>query len=147
MSAGNPTFHERNLVGYIAPQLVDAGSVNSGWLAIGDAQRVVALIAVGATDTTVDAKLQAATDSSGTGAADITDAAITQVGATGDNRFATIDLDTSKLAATSNTHVRLLVTAGDGTSGAYVAAFVLRSTRHAPPTQPAAYAEQVVVAG
>lgn len=147
MSAGNPTFHERNLVSYIAPQLVDGASVNSGWLAIGDAQRVVALIAVGATDTTVDAKLQAATDSSGTGAADITDAAITQVGATGDNRFASIDLDTSKLAATSNTHVRLLVTAGDGTEGAYVTAFVLRTTRHAPPTQPAAYAEQVVVAG
>src|SRR5574343_1283541 len=102
MSAGNPTFHERNLVGYIAPQLVDAGSVNSGWLAIGDAQRVVALIAVGATDTTVDAKLQAATDSSGTGAADISDAAITQISATGDNRYVSIDLDTNKLAATSN---------------------------------------------
>jgi hypothetical protein len=147
MSSGNPTFHERNLVGYIAPQVVDDGSVDSGWLAIGNARRLTALIAVGATDTTVDAKLQAATDSSGTGAADISGAAITQVSATGDNRFASIDLDTSKLAATSNTHVRLLVTAGDGTNGAYVSAFVLRSVRHAPPTQPAAYAEKVVVAG
>lgn len=147
MSSGNATFHERNLVGYIAPQLVDAASVNSGWLAIGDARRLTALVAVGATDTTVDAKLQAATDASGTGAADISGAAITQVTATGDNRFVSIDLDTSKLAATSNTHVRLLVTAGDGASGAYVAAFVLRSARHAPPTQPATYAEKVVVAG
>lgn len=148
MSSGNATFHERNLVNYIAPQLLDAGSAVSGWLYAGNSTRVTAIVQVGATDTTVDAKLQQATDSSGTGAKDITDAAITQIGATGDNRFVSIDLATENLdLANGFDYVQLSITAGDGTEGAQVGAIVIQNARHMPPTQPAAYAEKVVVAG
>jgi len=50
------------------------------------------LISIGAITGTIDAKVQNSTLADGTGAADITGAAITQVGATEDNRMAIIDV-------------------------------------------------------
>lgn len=144
----NRSFHEQFLVDMIAPQLVDNASVTSSWLPLTNAVRICALLAVGATDITLDAKFEQATDSSGTGAKDVTGAAITQMAATDDNKYKSIDLE-SALVDTANgfNHVRLKVAVGDGTAGSYVAAFLLRFCRHMPPTQPAAYAEQIVVAG
>ncbi|MCB0048953.1 MAG: hypothetical protein KDE24_05320 [Caldilinea sp.] len=148
MSSGNATFHERNLVNFIAPQLLDNAAATSSWLPVSNSPRLTAIVQVGATDTTVDAKLQQATDSSGTGAKDITGAAITQIAGTGDNRFVSIDLATENLdLANGFDYVRLSITAGDGTTGAYAAAVIIQNARHMPPTQPAAYAEKVVVAG
>lgn len=148
MSSGNATFHERTHVSYIAPALVNNTAVNSGWIPVTNAQRLTALLAVGATDTTVDAKLQQATDASGTGFKDVAGAVITQIGATGDNRFVSIDLATEKLDHQNGfTYVRLLVTVGNGTTGAQVAGFILCDARHMPPAQPAAYAEKIVAAG
>jgi hypothetical protein len=41
--------------------------------------------------------------------------------------------------------VRWSVTVGDGTVGAYVAGYIELAERHLPPTQPAAYAQQIVI--
>jgi hypothetical protein len=144
----NRTFPDRFLIDVIKPQLVNNASVYSAWLPMHDAVRLLAIINVGVTDITLDAKIQQATDSSGTGAKDVTGAAITQYTATDDNKYSTIDLEAAALDINNNfTYVRLGITVGNGSTGAYVSASVIRTSRHMPPTQAAAYKEKVVVAG
>jgi hypothetical protein len=67
---------------------------------------------------TVDAKLQQATDSSGTGVKDITGKAITQIlKASGDNKVAMINVRDTDLDVNNGfTYVRLTVTVGTATS-------------------------------
>ena len=62
MSMGNPTFHERTLRSTLNPATVNGASASSPWVSANNARRLCALIAVGATDTTVDAKLEQASD-------------------------------------------------------------------------------------
>lgn len=68
-------------IGTIDPEATGAGTVVSGWLDAGDFHAFMGVVQVGTmgTNATVDAKFQQATDSSGTGAKDITGAAITQM--------------------------------------------------------------------
>lgn len=144
----NRPMHESFWVDVIKPQLVDNAAVTSSWLSMTDAVRLFAVINMGATDITVDAKIEQATDSSGTGAKDVTGAAITQFLATDDNKYASIDLEAARMdIANGFNYARLKITVADGTTGAYVSASIFRPTRHAPPTQVAAYAQQIVVAG
>lgn len=78
-------------------------TVTSGWVSVANLHQLLAVITTGVlgASATVDAKLQQATDNSGTGAKDITGKAITQiVKASGDNKTALInaraaDLDTN----------------------------------------------------
>lgn len=148
MSMRNSTFHERTLRNSVIAQSINNTTAGSVWVDARNARRITALINIGATDTIVDAKLQQATDSSGTGAKDITDAAITQVSATGDNKQKSIDIESNRMdAANGFYYVKLLFTVGNGTTGAVVAGELLMDARHQPVSQPAAYNEQVVVAG
>lgn len=148
MSAGNVALHQTMQIYAIPPRLADNTTAASDWIDARNARRLFALVNVGATDTTVDAKLEQASDSSGTGAKDVAGSSITQISATGDNRQVGIDLETDRLDhANGFYYVRLLITAGDGTAGANVSGAVLLSARHQPVSQPAAYAETISLAG
>lgn len=145
MSQGRRNTSKRNLIQAINPALVNNTTATTGWVDVRNATGVFAFVAIGATDTTVDAKLQKATSSGGAGATDISGAAITQLGATDDNKQASIGCETSEFSSGAYTHVRLLVTVGNGSTGAYVSGFIMLPDRHMPPTQPATYVEQVIL--
>lgn len=122
------------LVGVINPQLVDDNTVTTGWIAAKNFKRFLATVQLGATDITVNAKLQRATDSGGTGAEDIPDKAITQFSATDDNKQALIDLRADELTENFS-HFRLSITVGNGSTGGYVAATVVAGgLRYGPTT-------------
>jgi len=87
------------VVAAIDPQTLNDASATSDWVDMSKFDEVVFVVAVGATDATVDAKLQEASDASGTGAADISGKAITQLGATDDNKQAVIRVRADELSA------------------------------------------------
>lgn len=141
------SVHERFQIVASYPALTDDAALSTSWINAGDVTRIFGLVLVGATDTTTDAKLQQATDSSGTGAKDVTDAAITQVTSTGDNRHCSIEVHPSKLDTANGFYwVRLTITAGNGSTGSNIAGVLMAEKRHQPVSQAAAYAEQIVVA-
>lgn len=115
----------------IDPISQGAGTAGTGWVAVANYHQFLALIDVGVfgASATVDSKIQQATDSSGTGAKDITGKAITQlVAAGGNNRQAMInfraeDLDTNN----SFTYVKLSVTVG--TAATLIQATLLGAAR------------------
>lgn len=147
MSQGNMTFTENFLFYGSVPALTDDGSVATAWIPAGNLINAVGYVMVGATDITVDAKWQSATDASGTGAADVTGAAITQLTAlAGDEKQAAIELEIGKLA-TTRTHVQFSATAGNGSLGANLAVMAIGNPRRKPPTQPATLVEVVKVKG
>lgn len=106
----------------IDPQLVDNNNVTSDYIDMSKFERVMFVVQVGATDTTVDAAIMAATDSGGTSAAAVSGKAITQLGATDDNKQAILEINAAEVAALSGskTHVACKITVGDGSTGAYV---------------------------
>lgn len=108
----------------IDPQLVDNAAVTSDWVSLANFHQVMFVLNIGATDITVDAKLQSADDSSGTNAADLTGLAVTQIAATDDNTqyVLVVRADQVNPINAGDTHVALVVTVGDGTAGAYVSA-------------------------
>lgn len=65
----------------IDPDAYTAAAYTSDWVNMGDFEQVMAVVTAGTmgSSATIDAKLQQATDSSGTGAKDITGKAITQM--------------------------------------------------------------------
>jgi hypothetical protein len=95
-------------------------TVTSGWVSAANCERFLALIQTGVlgTSATVDAKLQQATDASGTGVKDVTGKAITQiVKASGDNVQAEINLRAEELDVNGGfAFVRLSVTVGTAAS-------------------------------
>lgn len=107
-------------LGFIAPISQSAGTVTTGWVDVSKAQRLLALIETGVlgASATVDAKLQQATDSSGTSAKDITGKAITQiVKASGDNKAALINLNADELDVNGGfSFARLSITVGTAAS-------------------------------
>jgi len=105
------------VVAVVDPLLRDNAAGTSDWAGMAKHSKIMFVIAVGATDTTVDAKLQEATDSSGTGATDLSGKAITQLGATDDNKQVIIEVDASELSSGFD-FVACVVTSGDGTAGA-----------------------------
>lgn len=145
----NRNLSDNALISMIAPGLVDAASVDSGWLPVSNAVRTFFIILLGATDITVDAKVEQATNAAGTGTVkDVTGAALTQLTAGNDGKFATIDLESAALDHHNGyNHVRLTLTAGDGTAGANLAAVIIRTCRHMPPTQLDTYLQAIQVAG
>jgi hypothetical protein len=107
--------------GTIDPEAQGAGTVVSDYVSMAEFATVMAVIMVGtmATNSTVDAKLVQATDSSGTGSKDITGKAITQLtqAGTDSDKQAVIeacgeDLDVDN----SFTHVALSITVATAAS-------------------------------
>lgn len=103
------------VLGNVDPDAYAAGTYTSGWVSAAEYDRFLAIVQVGdiATSGTVDAKLQQASDSSGTGAKDITDKAITQLteAGTDSNKQAVINLKPTELDMDNDfTHFRLSIT-------------------------------------
>lgn len=100
----------------IDPVSQAAGTVTTGWITVANHHALVAVIQTGVlgASATLDAKLQQATDGSGTGAKDITGKALTQiVKATGDNKQAMINVKPEELDTVNGFgFVRLSLTVG-----------------------------------
>jgi hypothetical protein len=98
----------------IDPASQAVGTLTTGWISAGNHHTLLALVQSGVlgTGATLDAKLQQATDASGTGAKDVTGKAITQiVKATGDNKQSLINLRPDDLDVTNGyAFVRLSLT-------------------------------------
>jgi len=120
MYANAKTSEKLALLDNIAPISQSAGTVTSGWVSAANFERFLAVIQTGVlgASATVDAKLQQATDSSGTGAKDITGKAITQiVKATGDGKQVEINLRAEELDTNNSfSYFRLSVTVGTAAS-------------------------------
>lgn len=109
-----------SLLATIDPVSQAAGTVTTGWLSAAQFERFMASIRTGTlgASATVDAKLQQATDSGGTGVKDVTGKAITQiVKASGDNKQALINLRAEELDTNGGfSYFRLSITVGTATS-------------------------------
>lgn len=110
------------VVGVVDPDATAAGTVTSAWVDMADFESIMAIVMAGTlgTSATLDAKLEQATDSSGTGAKDVTGKAITQlVKASNDDDQAIINCRAEDLdIANDFSHVRLSMTVGTATSDA-----------------------------
>jgi hypothetical protein len=109
------------IVGNIDPDAYAASTVTSGWIAAKNYQAFMAIVQAGAlgSSATLDAKLQQASDGSGTGAKDITGKAITQLtqAGTDDDKQAVINLRPEELDVDNGfTHFRLSMTVATATS-------------------------------
>ena len=100
----------------IDPATQAAGAVSTGWVSVANYLGFLAQVQTGVlgTSATVDAKLQQALDSAGTGAKDISGKAITQiVKATGDNKQALVNVKPEELDTVNGFgFVRVTVTVG-----------------------------------
>jgi hypothetical protein len=109
------------LLGVIAPSAQAAGAAVSGWLPAAQFQKFLALVMAGTfgASATIDAKLQQATDATGTGAKDITGKAITQLLAAGGNNVqAEINLDAQELDVNGGfAFIQMSVTVAAAASG------------------------------
>ena len=111
----------------ISPVSQAAGTVTTGWISAANFERYMALILTGVlgASATLDAKLQQATDSSGTGVKDVTGKSITQVvKASGDAKQVEINLRAEELDTNGGfSYFRLSLTVG--TAASLVSAVVL----------------------
>ncbi len=130
MTSNQKPSESLSVLATINPVSQGAGTVSSGWVAIKNHLALMALIETGVlgTSATVDAKLQQATDASGTGAKDVTGKAITQiVKASGDNKQALINCRAGELDTEGGfAFVQLSITVGTAASlvgGALFGAF------------------------
>jgi hypothetical protein len=97
------------VLGVVTPQTVTGATVTTGWISMQDFDKVLATIGVGLNATSVDAKIQEATDASGTGAIDITGKSITQI--TVADQVAEIDVDQQDLDVDNGfDHIQLSIT-------------------------------------
>lgn len=124
------------VVGNIDPDAYGVGAVSSPWIPAKDFEQFLAIVQAGdlGTSATLDAKLEQAQDSSGTGVKDITGKAITQLtqAGTDSNKQAIISLKADELdAANLFDHFRVTVTVGTATSDA-AAIVVADSPRRTP---------------
>lgn len=141
------TLTENYVIDVVSPQLVNNTTLATPWALMDAVDPVLFLIRAGVTDTTVAAKLQQATDSGGTGAKDIPGAYITGLTATDDNKHASIELEPARMDIKNGfVYARMLATVGNGVSGANLTMITAAKARHSPPSQPAAFVQQVKVA-
>ncbi|TXH58500.1 MAG: hypothetical protein E6Q97_02025 [Desulfurellales bacterium] len=121
LSYSVPFTTQVTLAGVIDPDAYAAGTYTTGWVSMQTYTAIAALVSVGtmASTSTVDAKLQQATDGSGTGAADITAKAITQLteAGTDSDKQAWINLRADELSS-GFTHARLSITVATAASDA-----------------------------
>ncbi|OWU80439.1 hypothetical protein [Phaeobacter sp. 22II1-1F12B] len=105
------------VVGVVDPDANAAGTLTTGWISMSDFQSIMAVVQAGTlgASATIDAKLEQASDSSGTGAKDIDGAAITQLTKAGsdDDKQAVIYCNAEDLDLQNDfSHVRLSMTIG-----------------------------------
>ena len=110
-----------SIVGLVEP-VAGSSTYTTGWNYAGGSTSWLALVTAGAVTGTVDAKIEQASDSSGTGAKDLTSSDIAQLTAAGSAtiEFRANDLDN----ANDFTHIRLSITtsnAADVAAGALIA--------------------------
>lgn len=144
MPVNNLISENLAILGVIHPQDGATTAVNSGYILVAGYDRVLFIVDAGAITGTIDAKVQQASASGGTGVKDVTGKAITQIAATGDNRIALIELRCDQLDVEGGfEYVRLLVTPTGGTTN-LVSALVLGSVaRYAPAAHAAVVAETI----
>lgn len=124
------------VVGMIDPDVNAAGTLETGWINMSDFQSIMAVIMAGTlgSSATLDAKLEQATNSSGSGAKDIDGAAISQLtqAGTDSDKQAVIQCNAEDLDLVNGfTHVRLSMTTATASSDS--AAIVLGlDPRYAP---------------
>ena len=111
------------VVGVIDPDAYVASTVTTAWIAMKDFSAIQAIVMAGilGASATLDAKLEQATDSSGTGVKDITGKAITQLTKAGsdDDKQAIINLRAEELDVANNfDYARLSMTVATATSDA-----------------------------
>jgi hypothetical protein len=111
------------IVGVIDPDVTAAGAVSTGWVAAKDFLTFMAIVFAGTlgSSATLDAKIEQASDSSGTGAKDVTGKAITQLtqAGTDSDKQAIINVKQSDLDIVNGfTHLRLTITVATASSDA-----------------------------
>ena len=109
------------VLGVIDPDATAASTVTGDWCSLIDFGAVIAIVFAGTlgSSATVDAKLEQASDSSGTGAKDITGKSITQLtqAGTDDDKQALFNCHSEELdVANGFNHVRLSITVATATS-------------------------------
>lgn len=136
------------LAAVIDPDATAAGAVSTGWVSMADYDSIIAVAMAGTlgTSATFDAKLQQATDSSGTGVKDISGKAITQLTQAGtdeSDKQAIINCRADELdVANSFDHVRLTITVGTATSDA-AGLIIGLNARYQPNADAASVAEVI----
>ena len=111
------------VVGVIDPDVHTAGAYSTAWVNMGlyNAIQAIAMAGTLGSSATLDAKLEQATDSSGTGVKDITGKSIvqlTQAGTDSDKQAIILLRDDELDVDNSFTHARLTITIGTATSDA-----------------------------
>lgn len=123
---GNPNILPSSaaaVVGVIDPDAIAASTVTTGWIDMDQFEAIQAIVMAGTlgASATLDAKLEQASDGSGTGAKDITGKAITQLtqAGTDSDKQAVINCFANELDRDNSfTHVRLSMTIATATSDA-----------------------------
>ncbi|MBE1208115.1 hypothetical protein [Aminobacter carboxidus] len=139
---------QTSVVGVIDPDANAAGTLTTGWIDMATYGGLLAIIMAGdlGTSATIDAKLQQASDSSGTGAKDVTGKAITQLTQAGtdkSNKQALINMRAEELDRSNGfTHVRLSMTTATATSDSGAIVLGMRA-RYSPAAQAASVIETV----
>lgn len=109
-----PQHLKTPILGSIPPQTVTGATVTSGWIPMATLGKIYAVINIGAITGagTVNAKIEQATALAGTGAKDVTGAAITVItGSANSNQQASIGVRQAQLDVVNNfNHVRLSIT-------------------------------------
>jgi len=117
------------------PSSAAAATAVTSWVPVATFHSMLAVIQTGVlgTSATIDAKMRQATDSSGTGAKDVTGRAVVQiVKATGDSKQALINMRCDEIDTNNAfTHVALSVTVGTAAS-IYNAMLLGMNPRFAP---------------
>lgn len=113
------------VVGVVDPDLNTAGAHSTGWIDASQFERFLVIVAAGAlgTSATLDAKLEQATDSSGTAVKDISGKALTQMtdGGSDSDKQALINLNADELdLANDFTHFRATMTVATASSDSAV---------------------------
>jgi len=118
---GHLMSEEVAVVATVDPDALTAATHTSDWVDMTTFQQVMAIVMAGTlgSSATLDAKLEQATDSSGTGAKDITGKSITQLtqAGTDSDKQAIINCRSDELDVAGDfTHVRLSITVATATS-------------------------------
>lgn len=145
-----PLAHAVGVLGAIDADAYAAGTYTTGWISAANFQCFMAIVMAGdlGSSATLDAKIQQASDASGTGVKDLTGAAITQLtqAGTDSNKQALISFGSGDLdIANGFGHFRLSMTVA--TAGSDAAALVVGSSpRFGPaPGYDAATVDEVVI--
>ena len=116
-----------------SPQLKDNGAATVAYVDTLGYAHATFLLLLGAIDIECDAKLTES-DVSGSGYADITDAAITQLDGDDDDKMVAIEVSLTG----RKRYLKPVITVGDGSAGAYLAAVVILTRGEQSPANAAA---------